>query len=213
MMVNHVFWTPPVNNYTTYKTILPPTIKLKPKEIEELSLLEERFEAYIQNTDSENDVKISSTTNIGVHYFCVENGVGLKILASNKKISPDIAFLILCKLDDIATVLSSSDAYYELLNNPVVYKNLDLFNIVLEETYKLDGASTLTLLFRSAAYMPISSLMAVMIKAGSSNNNFVKKGYLQVASVRSVDILAYVKEKTPELGEVPLTWVLKAYGF
>jgi hypothetical protein len=214
MMASQVYWTPPpVNTYTSYKTILPPEVKLKPKEIQELAKLEESFNSYFQTSHHINDVNLTNTTNLGVHYFCVENGIGLKKLAGNKKISPDMAFLILCKLDDIATIFTSFDPYYELLNNPVVYKNLDLFKIVFEELYELDDDSVLTLLFRTANYIPVESFMVAMAKVSSSKNDLIKRDYLDLATVRSADILAYAKEKNPDLGELPLSWVLKAYGF
>lgn len=209
-----------VNTYRTPKTVLPLDIVLSNEEIKELCELERLFDnTGFTPSQLSNKFLVSSTTNIGIHYFCVEKNMALRVLASNETISPLVAYLILRK-SEFAHYGSSLSNCYKLLGNPVVFKDFDLFKMIFNEAFVKSSEGGFTevsqdLLFSLktlVGVMPVSVIMFLLPFVGETQSDFLCKSYIKSTSSRANEIMAWLEETSHELAGVPFSWILRAYN-
>jgi hypothetical protein len=211
------------------KTILPKGLKLTDEEIIELCKLEEQCDAMASLDasptlafDSSRGMFVPSnriihfsfisTTNIGVHYFCVERNIALKVLSNNRHLSKEMVLLIFNKIkpfrgnDKEATQVN-------LLCHRVVFNDLELFAKLFFILFPENKKSILTSVGVVISYAPIDILMFMLPIVFKVNNKEQNISYKAVAINRSFSVLEWVEQNEPELAGLPLSWIFKTYGF
>lgn len=197
-----------------YETVLPANVILSAAEIHELCDLEQVFKKiykmfgmkssdfapYVQELDR---FDVDTTTNAGIHYFCIEKKAGLVDLVSNRNISPDVALGILEK--------SKNDfiSRRKLLHNSVVFNNLPVFKKVFIE----GEPSVLVALITYAPYMHVSTLLFLLSFVAKNESMYMHKAYSGIADQRSEEIIEWMNEVMPESEDLPLSWILRLHGF
>jgi hypothetical protein len=203
----------PTHFKKTPSIILPNDIFLTDEENEELCNLESLKYSFGYGFGQLNDqISLITTTNVGIHYFCIDDMVGIGYVAANANISLDVVKQIVNKLPNMHNMVTKQ-AYIYLLFNPVVYKDKDLFACILEKAYPLIGESLFSSLLRALTYFPIDTFMVLLKKVNENETNYPTKYYLEETLEREDEIKNWASENNPELDGLPLLWVLKAYGF
>jgi hypothetical protein len=209
-----------VNTYRTPKTVLPLDVVLSNEEVKELCELERLFDTTgFTPAQLSNRFLISSNANVGIHYFCIEKNMALRVLASNCNISPLIAYLIHRK-SEFAHYGSSLSNCYKLLGNPVVFNDFNLFKMIFNEVFvnSSDGGHigiSQDLLFSLKTFvkvMPASVIMFLLPFVGETQSEFLIKSYITSTASRANDIMAWLEETSHELAGVPFSWILRAYN-
>lgn len=203
-----------VNFQNIPTTVLPDDVILSKTETEELCTLESlRYNFGYAFGQLNEQTDLVTTTNVGIHYFCIDDSIGMSYAASNVNISLTIVNQIANRLKDGNKLMITKQVYVYLLFNPAVYKNKDSFTSILETAYPLFGENLLISLFRTLNYLPIDAFMVLLKKVDESDAKFLIEDYLEVAVARANEIKSWASENNPQLTELPLSWILKAYGF
>lgn len=202
-----------VNTFRTVQTELPLDMTLSKDEKNELIELEK-----LTATSSFTPVQlaqrfnVSTTTNAGIHYFCVGNNFSLQLLARNPNLAPLLVFLINLKL----TATSPSNATStrgSLLSNPVVLRNLDLFKVIFG-ALTTDGASNFFAIYgRTMGKVNIEIFMFLLAEVGDITDEPTKSLYARRAKDREQEVYVWAGEHAPDFAGLPLSWILRAYGF
>lgn len=204
--------------FPTPKTILPSDVKLTKEESDELYELEQVYDESNSSHSYLKKFSLDSANNVGLHYFCLENDFLLDVLASNENISSDVAVSIFLSVSENKNGRTDDDDFllfkmYALLMNPVVFYDFQLFEAIINENIDEPNRDLLFFPPHFLASMPVSILLFLLPKVNLFQQEAVRKAYFKASNLRKVEILEWVKENKPDLANLPLSWVLRAYGF
>lgn len=198
-------------------TTLPEGMVLSTLDRIELFELEQAYKSPIRKDVLNRKYNISRTRNVGVHYFCLEQSFELPTLVSNSSITENFAYLLFAQLENNSHIeCPAMLTYSDFLCNPIVYGNLDLFEEVFDKTVSaIDGsvAGVLETLAHLAPYLPVDSLMFTFSKIAEGKDDELSFAYSQLAYFRNEEVFAWIETYRPDLANLPLNWILKAYGF
>lgn len=218
-----------ISDYTTYKTVLPPEVKLTPYEIAELSELEEQCDRITSvkpihklTFDSSRGMSVPSnmvlhfsfiaTTNVGVHYMCVERNIALRVLSNNLSLSKEMILLIFRRNQKLRGQ-DKEATEFNLLAHKNVYTDLDFFKTLYNQIMLDTSIRYLLNSIRGyLAYTPINILMFMLHEVVLFADEKIIQEYAEVAIRRKEMVLEWVAQNEPELAGLPLSWVLKVYG-
>lgn len=199
-----------VNTYRSIRTVLPLDVELTHDEKRELMELE-KLEGTSSFTTSQlaKRFNVITTTNVGIHYFCIEKSIGLYELAKNKTISTLIAYLLERKVS-LTKHSAAFSVRFNLLFNPAVYNNASAFkSIFAKQAY---GDSLMYALIPLLAKVNMEVFMFLIVEAGEVKTESTQVLYIKRATAREEEIYAWVAEFAPDFSDLPLSWILKAYG-
>lgn len=159
------------------------------------------------------DFNFKTTTNTGIHNFCIDRMFNLVALASNETITLLTASLIFYKEKDKAGSVAKYVSY-ELLRNPVVYNNAELYNLIFDNASSVDYEETLLALLYSVEFIPVTVLLPMLLKVNTAlqQDSFIKSHYLHNVYLRKVEIREWLNNKYPMPETTPFSWVLRSYG-
>lgn len=197
----------------TPKTLLPSDLVLYVQDKRDLCELEETYQEidfYYGRFPAKFNLTL--TTNVGIHYFCIENSFHLRALASNENLTEHFIHLIFNQLN-YSESSDDRDIVYNILRNSVVYENAILFETIFNKVFPDDEIDVLMGLRGMVFTAPINILMFVLPHVGNlvGMKNLVLD-YLDTTKMREEEILEWVAINNKPLAKLPLSWVLKAYG-
>jgi hypothetical protein len=201
-----------VNTFRTVSTELPLDLDLTKDEKNELIELE-RLTATSSFTPVQlaKRFNVSTTKNVGIHYFCVEKNSSLLLLARNPHISPLLVFLIERKLTSTETV-SAISTRCALLSNPAVLENPNLFKLLFGNLPDVTAANFLSVYNHTMEKANIDIFMFMLVKVGENASDTEKTLYSRYAERRKDEVYAWAEEFAPDFVDLPLSWILRAYG-
>jgi hypothetical protein len=194
------------------KTVLPKNLYLDEEQLDELLQLESTFDTELDSYYFIDRFNILETSNVGIHYFCIENKFALDQIGLNEALSIEMAFLLFEKLEADEILSNSVVGYRHLLDNSVVLKNSELFQTLC---YKFERSfkNRLTAAMASIVYsISIDNLMFLLDKRFVEGSGYYFHKYNFDAALREPEILAWVEKNVPDLKDVPPKWILKVYG-
>lgn len=201
------------------KTSLPDTVVLTSAEMKELIKLEKAYKIidrikspFVQQCSIAillgDEILFQETRNIGIHYFCLENNIGLLALSANRNISKETAISLFNK--NFNDELRINALRLTLFSMPVVYNDLELFEMLFNKSFSSIGEDILGFAGHLSGFYPINVFMFLLPQAIESE---VTYNYAHAIVNREKEILEWVNENNPALSNLPLAWVLKAYGY
>lgn len=201
-----------VNTFRTVSTELPLDINLTKDEKNELIELE-RLTATSSFTPVQlaKRFNVSTTENVGIHYFCVEKDSSLLLLARNPHLSPLLVFLIERKLTSTETV-SAISTRCALLSNPAVLENPNLFKLLFGNLPDVTAANFLSVYNHTMEKANIDIFMFMLAKVGDNASDTEKTLYSRYAERRKDEVYAWAEKSAPDFVDLPLSWILRAYG-
>jgi hypothetical protein len=206
----------------TPKTRLPKSVFLSDFKTLELLNLENMFfnksKENNQNVfDAAAEFNVAHNTNVGIHYFCIENDFELSSIASNKNISLEIAETIFEKTSSL-NIARRTTIYYVLVCNPVVSANFELFKKVFKFINFDNSFATLTIDFIA----PVASIEVLMLVLNELRRSVANKSpalkeerfitFTKSLEPRKEEITQWLKDNNSDLVGLPFSWVLKLYG-
>lgn len=205
-----------VNKHKTFHTILPADVNLTVEQKNTLIHLERMFDkGFTENNIKSNlQTNFNNTTNVGIHFFCIENRFALSTLAKNKNLSSLSVFLLLRKIDEKNPSLGIYNSIlYGLLSNPVVLKEELLFKEIFYTLSKINGSIWQCNLSPETLLKLDINLFLFLLEQGNATvmDDISMIHIRHTIKTRGQEISSYFANTEPDLADVPLSWILKAY--
>ena len=189
---------------------IPATVVLSEEELDEVALLETMLEDNAIEYQISLQFDMRKTTNIGIHYVCLREDTSISKLVENPSISNEVILLLFQKL--LLRTYSYSDSMkLTLLNHPLLRGNLELFKLIFYR-FREDAPDLMPI--STSIYEPthVDVFMLLVGEMFNYPNERLKSFYGIEMWRRQKEVYAWLEENNPSLMNLPIKWVVKAYG-
>jgi hypothetical protein len=220
-----------VNHRKTIKTVVPGDIDLTTAQKRELYDVEG---LYLTGRDVR--ATVANSENPGIHFFALENGLVVD-LANNPHISPLVAFLLARKTPkrDDYMVSMYYNYFSRMASNPTVIQTPGLLKGIVDGVISRGEYDVLAVIYSSFAITiargeasDVASTVMLLklwqdatsvedfranVKLGKSNQMGITDRLINWVTGNQDEFLKYLADTNDDLSDLPVSWVLEAWGF